>query len=98
MPKLIHRNPKYRKHESGQKAVVTIGGRDIYLGEHAQQRRLADMGAKIKSVRCVTCMVTTPAFMGDIACCASSLPFATDKKGERHVVILVRAAPRHWID
>jgi integrase len=33
MPKLIHRNPKYRKHASGQ-AVVCLGGTSVYLGVH----------------------------------------------------------------
>jgi len=33
MPKLTRALPKYRRHASGQ-AVVTIGGRDIYLGKH----------------------------------------------------------------
>ncbi len=32
MPKLVNAVPKYRKHASGQ-AVVTIGGKDIYLGK-----------------------------------------------------------------
>lgn len=33
MPELTRAVPKYRRHASGQ-AVVTIGGRDIYLGKH----------------------------------------------------------------
>ncbi len=32
MPKLVNAIPKYRKHASGQ-AVVTIGGKDTYLGK-----------------------------------------------------------------
>jgi len=36
MPKLTKALPKYRRHASGQ-AVVTIGGRDIYLGKHGTQ-------------------------------------------------------------
>jgi integrase len=34
MPKLIHAAPSYRKHKATGQAVVTIGGRDIYLGKH----------------------------------------------------------------
>ena len=32
MPRLVNAIPKYRKHASGQ-AVVTIGGKDTYLGK-----------------------------------------------------------------
>jgi len=32
MPLLLNRNPKYRKHRASRQAVVTIDGRDIYLG------------------------------------------------------------------
>ena len=34
MPKLINRQPKYRKHKASGQALVTIGGRDHYLGAH----------------------------------------------------------------
>ena len=34
MPRLNHRNPLYRKHCASGQAVVTIGGRDIYLGPY----------------------------------------------------------------
>ena len=36
MPKLTKALPKYRRHASGQ-AVVTIGGRDFYLGKHGSK-------------------------------------------------------------
>jgi integrase len=32
MPRLIERNPKYRKHRASGQAIVTINGRDHYLG------------------------------------------------------------------
>lgn len=32
MPRLVHRNPTYRKHRASGQAIVTIGGRDHYLG------------------------------------------------------------------
>ena len=32
MPRLTERNPSYRKHRATGQAVVTIGGRDFYLG------------------------------------------------------------------
>jgi integrase len=32
MPKLIHRTPKYRRHKATGQAVVTLSGRDFYLG------------------------------------------------------------------
>src|SRR5262245_4480695 len=34
MPKLNHRPPSYRRHKASGQAVVTIGGRDIYLGRY----------------------------------------------------------------
>lgn len=34
MPKLTHAVPKYRKHRASGQAVVTIYGRDHYLGPH----------------------------------------------------------------
>lgn len=32
MPRLSHRLPKYRKHKASGRAVVSLGGRDHYLG------------------------------------------------------------------
>src|SRR6187399_1854108 len=32
MPRLVHSPPKYRKHKASGQAVVTINGRDHYLG------------------------------------------------------------------
>jgi hypothetical protein len=34
MPKHIHAIPNYRKHKATGQAVVTVAGRDIYLGKH----------------------------------------------------------------
>jgi integrase len=34
MPRLIHAVPKYQKHRASGQAVVTINGRDYYLGPH----------------------------------------------------------------
>jgi hypothetical protein len=34
MPRLVHRNPKYRKHRATGEAVVTLNDRDIYLGPY----------------------------------------------------------------
>ncbi len=34
MPKLLNRFPKYRKHKASGQAVVTLCGRDVYLGPH----------------------------------------------------------------
>jgi hypothetical protein len=40
MPKLVHSLPSYRRHRASGQAVVTLGGKDIYLGKHntAQSR------------------------------------------------------------
>ena len=35
MPLLVHAMPKYRKHRASGQAIVTIEGRDFYLGPHA---------------------------------------------------------------
>src|SRR5262245_39365073 len=37
MPRLVNRNPSYRKHRASGQAIVTIGGQDIYLGPHGTQ-------------------------------------------------------------
>ncbi|HEX3724723.1 MAG TPA: site-specific integrase, partial [Pirellulales bacterium] len=34
MPKLKHRVPSYRRHKGSNQAVVSLSGRDIYLGKH----------------------------------------------------------------
>jgi hypothetical protein len=34
MPRLVNAVPKYRKHRASGKAVLTIGGKDCYLGPH----------------------------------------------------------------
>lgn len=34
MPSTPHRVPKYRLHKPSGQAVVTLGGRDFYLGKH----------------------------------------------------------------
>lgn len=34
MPKLLGKLPKYRKHRASGQAIVTLGGRDFYLGPH----------------------------------------------------------------
>lgn len=37
MPKLVNRTPSYRLHKATRQAVVTLNGRDYYLGEHGSQ-------------------------------------------------------------
>jgi hypothetical protein len=32
MPKLIHKDPKYQHHRASGQAVVTLDGKDFYLG------------------------------------------------------------------
>ena len=32
MPKLVNRTPKYRRNKATGQAVVTLSGRDFYLG------------------------------------------------------------------
>ena len=34
MPRLTHKLPSYRRHRPSGQAVVTLGGRDHYLGRH----------------------------------------------------------------
>lgn len=34
MPRLVHSVPKYRRHRASGQAVVTLNGRDFYLGPH----------------------------------------------------------------
>ena len=37
MPKLLSATPKYSKHRASGQAVVTISGRDFYLGPHGSK-------------------------------------------------------------
>jgi integrase len=41
MPKLSSAVPKYRKHKPSGQAVVTLGGRDHYLGPHSSKSSIA---------------------------------------------------------
>lgn len=40
MPRLIHRNPAYRLHRSTGQAIVTLDGKDFYLGPHNSKASL----------------------------------------------------------
>ena len=42
MPKLIHRNPAYSKHKASGQAVVTLNGKDHYLGTHGTKASRAE--------------------------------------------------------
>ncbi len=42
MPRLIHQNPTYRKHRATGQAVVTLDGRDFYLGPHGTKASRAE--------------------------------------------------------
>jgi hypothetical protein len=37
MPRLTRSNPSYRKHKASGQAVVTINGRDVYLGPYGSR-------------------------------------------------------------
>lgn len=37
MPRLIRRNPSYRKHKATGQAVATLSGRDFYLGPYGSK-------------------------------------------------------------
>jgi len=37
MPRLLHRNPAYRKHKASGQAVVCIDGKENYLGPHGSR-------------------------------------------------------------
>src|SRR3954470_8034114 len=37
MPRLVNRNPSYRRHRASGQAIVTIDGQDIYLGPFGTQ-------------------------------------------------------------
>ena len=42
MPRLTLSNPSYRKHKASGQAVVTIDGRDVYLGSHGSKASRAE--------------------------------------------------------
>jgi hypothetical protein len=37
MPRLVHAVPKYRKHRASGQAIVTIAGKDHYLGAYGSE-------------------------------------------------------------
>jgi integrase len=42
MPRLVHQNPSYRKHRASGQAIVTLDGRDHYLGPHGTKASKAE--------------------------------------------------------
>jgi hypothetical protein len=42
IPKLVHKLPSYRLHKPSGQAVVTLGGRDVYLGPHGTKTSRAE--------------------------------------------------------
>jgi hypothetical protein len=42
MPRLITRLPKYREHKASSQAIVTLDGRDHYLGPHGSAASKAE--------------------------------------------------------
>jgi hypothetical protein len=42
MPKLVHKMPAYRLHKPSGQAVVTLGGKDCYLGPHGTELSKAE--------------------------------------------------------
>jgi hypothetical protein len=42
MPRLVQKTPSYRLHSSDGRAVVTIDGRDVYLGKHGSPESKAE--------------------------------------------------------
>ncbi|WP_044256593.1 tyrosine-type recombinase/integrase [Rhodopirellula sp. SWK7] len=47
MPKLSQAVPKYRKHRSSGQAVVTLGGRDFYLGPHGSKTSIQEYDRRV---------------------------------------------------
>ena len=42
MPRLIHKYPRYRHHKASGQAVVTLNGKDHYLGPHGTKASKAE--------------------------------------------------------
>ena len=61
MPKLKNKVPSYRLHKATGQAVVTLNGRDIYLGAHNSAETLCMRGHSLHGNREVP---TTPAEVG----------------------------------
>jgi hypothetical protein len=47
MPRLVQAVPKYRKHRASGQAIVTINGRDHYLGPHNSTASASGQAAAI---------------------------------------------------
>src|SRR5262245_19916382 len=47
MPRLVHATPKYRLHRPSGQAVVTIQGKDRYLGRHGSKASKAEYDRRI---------------------------------------------------
>src|SRR4051794_4280770 len=48
MPRLLNRNPAYRKHKATGQAVVTLNGRDYYLGQWQSAASKAEYERRIR--------------------------------------------------
>jgi hypothetical protein len=49
MPQLTNRLPSYRYHKSSGMAIVTLNGRDVYLGRHNSPESRAEYDRVIKA-------------------------------------------------
>src|SRR3954454_24638656 len=48
MPRLTCRNPSYRKHKATGQAIVTLSGRDFYLGPHGSAASKAEYDRRVR--------------------------------------------------
>jgi hypothetical protein len=48
MPRLTGKNPSYRKHKASGQAVVTLSGRDFYLGPWRSAKSKAEHARLIR--------------------------------------------------
>jgi hypothetical protein len=49
MPRLVHKNPTYRKHRASGQAIVTIDGKDLYFGRTVPKRAVSSTTASSES-------------------------------------------------
>ncbi len=65
MPRLTISIPKYRLHRASGQAVVTLNGRDFYLGKYnsqKQQRRVQPINCRVADERSPAPYLTTIEF------------------------------------
>ena len=102
MPRLTHKLPSYRLHKPSGQAVVTINGRDIYLGRHDTSESRAEYDRTTAEYLAHRIARSSSASKGDAgSLCSSDLTInemlnAFRRRAERHYRTPGGAPRKSW--